>query len=564
MSGNLAIAIAQINPVVGDIDGNLERIRSAREQAAADGADLVIFSELAVVGYPPEDLVLKPAFTRDAMAAVHALARDTMDSGPAMIVGVCWQEDADIIYNSAVLLADGAVAAVRHKYDLPNYGVFDEMRVFAPGPLPEPMVLPLPSGGIIRLGVMVCEDLWSEDVTEHLAERGADLLVVLNGSPYEDGKFHVRFNHAEARVRESGMPLIYVNQVGGQDELVFDGASFVLGRDGNPLFLAPSWTEHVAVTRWHYEPHDGWVITPGGIAPLSEGHEAMYQAMVLGLRDYVNKNGFPGLLIGLSGGIDSALSAAVAVDALGPDRVRCVMMPSRYTSPASLRDAGELARLMGVAYDTVPIESAVEKFGDILSGLFKGTTPDSTEENIQARIRGVILMALSNKFGHMLLTTGNKSEVSVGYATLYGDMAGGFSVLKDIYKTDVYALARWRNRVWPEGALGPEGRVIPEHIITRAPSAELRADQTDQDSLPDYAVLDDILACLIEEDLSVAEIIARGHAPEVVERVEKMLYVAEYKRRQAPPGVKITRCHFGRDRRYPITNRFRTTRQSSE
>lgn len=563
MSDRIAIAIAQINPVVGDIAGNLTRVREARADAAGKGADLVIFSELVLLGYPPEDLVLKPAFQRRAEDAVRALAGETGDGGPAVILGSCWVED-DKVYNASFLLADGEIAAVRYKYDLPNYGVFDEKRVFQPGPLPEPMVLPLKDGGMLRLGVMVCEDLWSAEVAEHLAEWGADIFVAINGSPFEDTKFSARFGHAEARVRENGIPLVYVNQVGGQDELVFDGASFVLGRDGTPRFLAPSWAEDLAVTHWSYGAHEGWTCEEGTFAPTSEGHEAIYQAMMLGLRDYVNKNGFPGVLLGMSGGIDSAVSAAVAVDALGPERVRGIMMPSRYTSAGSVDDSAEMAELMGFVYDTIPIEPAVETFGDMLSDLFAHTKPDSTEENIQARIRGVILMALSNKFGQMLLTTGNKSEVSVGYATLYGDMAGGYSVLKDIYKTEVYALARWRNENHPTGSFGHKGRVIPEHVITRAPSAELRADQTDQDSLPDYAVLDDILYCLIEEDMGVDEIAARGHAPEVVERVEKMLYVAEYKRRQAPPGVKITRRNFGRDRRYPITNRFRTTRHQFE
>ncbi len=563
MSDRITIAIAQVNPVVGDISGNLKRIREVRAKAATAGADLVVFSELVLLGYPPEDLVLKPAFQVRAEKAVRTLAKETADGGPAVILGSCWVDEG-LVYNASFLLAEGDIAAIRYKYDLPNYGVFDEKRVFAPGPLPEPVVLPLKGGGLLRLGVMVCEDLWSDVVAEHLAERDSDIFVVINGSPFEDAKFSSRFTHAEARVQENGIPLIYVNQVGGQDELVFDGASFVLGHDGAPRLVAPSWAEDLSLTHWHYGSHEGWACEERAFAPTSEGHEAIYQAMVLGLRDYVNKNGFPGVLLGMSGGIDSAVSAAVAVDALGPERVRGVMMPSRYTSTGSVNDAEVMAELMGFTYDTIAIEPAVETFGDMLRRVFAGTQPDTTEENIQARIRGILLMALSNKFGQMLLTTGNKSEVSVGYATLYGDMAGGYSVLKDIYKTEVYALARWRNENRPLGALGPEGRVIPEHVITRAPSAELRADQTDQDSLPDYAILDDILYCLIEDDMSADEIAARGHAPEIVERVEKMLYVAEYKRRQAPPGVKITRRNFGRDRRYPITNRFRTTRKPIE
>ena len=561
MSDQFSVALAQINPVVGDLAGNRELIRRARAKAAAGNADLLVLSELVLPGYPPEDLVLKPAFQDRAEAMVRELAKDTADGGPAILLGSIWREDGKL-YNASILLAEGAIAAVRHKYDLPNYGVFDEKRIFANGALPEPMVLPLKQGGLVRLGVMVCEDLWSETAAEHLAEHGADMFIVLNGSPFEDRKVHARFNHAEARVRENGIPLVYVNQVGGQDELVFDGASFVLDRKGTPVFLAPSWREDVTVTRWQYGAHKGWVPRKASIAAIPEDLEAIYQAMVLGLRDYVAKNGFPGVLLGMSGGIDSAVSAAVAVDALGPDKVHGVMMPSRFTSTASVRDAAEMARVMGFVYDTIPIEPAVGAFDAMLRDVFSNTTPDTTEENIQARIRGIILMALSNKFDHMLLTTGNKSEVSVGYATLYGDMAGGFSVLKDIYKTDVYALARWRNENRPEGMLGPEGTIIPDHVITRPPSAELRADQTDQDSLPDYAVLDDILACLIEEDMSATEIVERGHAPGIVERIENLLYLAEYKRRQAPPGVKVTSRTFGRDRRYPITNRFRTSRET--
>jgi NAD+ synthase len=561
MSDRLFVALAQINPVVGDLSGNRERVRAARAKAAADGADLLVLSELVLLGYPPEDLVLKPAFQDRAEAIIRELAEDTADGGPAVLLGSSWREDGKL-YNASILLAEGEIAAIHYKYDLPNYGVFDEKRVFASGPLPEPMVLPLKNGGLVRLGVMVCEDLWSETAAAHLAEQGVDIFIVLNGSPFEDRKVHARFNHAEARVRENGVPLVYVNQVGGQDELVFDGASFVLDRQGTPVFLAPSWQENVSLTEWRYGAHKGWAPEASTIAAIPDDREAIYQAMVLGLRDYVAKNGFPGVLLGMSGGIDSAVSAAVAVDALGADRVRGVMMPSRYTSTGSVNDAEEMARLMGFVYDSIPIEPAVGVFGDMLGDVFANTSPDTTEENIQARIRGIILMALSNKFGHMLLTTGNKSEVSVGYATLYGDMAGGYSVLKDIYKTEVYALARWRNETRPDGMLGPKGMIIPDHVITRAPSAELRADQTDQDSLPDYEVLDDILTCLIEDEMSATEIVERGHAPAVVERIENLLYVAEYKRRQAPPGVKITSRNFGRDRRYPITNRFRTSRET--
>ncbi len=551
MTETLAIALAQINPTVGDIDGNVARIAAARQEAAGLGADLVVFSELVVSGYPPEDLVLKPFFQDRVQAGVEALARETADGGPALVVGAPWRgEDGN--YNAVLLLDGGEVAAVRFKHELPNYGVFDEKRVFRAGPLPGPV-----SFRGARLGLMVCEDMWTEDVTECLEESGAEILVVLNGSPFDTDKVDRRLNLAVARVTESGLPLIYVNQTGGQDELVFDGASFVLNADRRLAAQAPAWREDVAITNWRRQA-ERWTCHQGEIAQPSNGLDAVYQAMVLGLRDYVAKNRFPGVILGLSGGIDSALSAAVAADALGADKVRVVMMPSPYTSNESLEDAAETAGLLGVALDTVSIEPAMEAFGAMLGGLFEGFAPDETEENIQARARGVTLMALSNKFGHMVVSTGNKSEMSVGYATLYGDMCGGFSVLKDVYKTDVVRLANWRNQARPAGALGPEGRVIPERVITKPPSAELRPDQTDQDTLPPYDELDDILRCLIEHEMGVAEIVGRGHDRAVVQKVWHMLDIAEYKRRQAPPGVKLTGRSFGRDRRYPITNAFKS------
>lgn len=561
MTDRLTIALAQLDPVVGDLSGNLARARAARAQAAAAGADLIIFPELFVTGYPIEDLALKPALQRTAREAVENLAEDTADDGPAILIGLPWAED-DRLYNSAVLLCEGQVAAVRHKHVLPNYGVFDEMRVFASGDLPGPMAIRPSRGGLVKLGVMICEDMWSEDVAEALAESGADILISMNGSPFDETKRDGRMAHAVARMRETDLPLIYVNQVGGQDELVFDGASFVLNRDSHIPVQLPAFAEALAVTEWHYDPHQGWACAEGERVPVGNGPAAVYGALVLGLRDYVEKNRFPGVLLGLSGGVDSALSAAVAVDALGPARVHGVMLPSRYTSEESHRDAEESARLLGIRYDSVPIESAVGAFSQMLGELFSGTAPDATEENIQSRIRGIVLMALSNKFGQMLLTTGNKSEMSVGYATLYGDMNGGYSVLKDVYKTDVFRLCHWRNDNHPAGALGPAGRVIPENAITKPPSAELRPDQTDQDSLPPYEVLDDILRGLVEEEMAAREVVARGHAPELVAKVERMLYLAEYKRRQAPPGVKISRRNFGRDRRYPITNWFRTVDQA--
>jgi NAD+ synthase len=551
MSESLTIVLAQLNPTVGDIAANADKVRSARAQAREMDADLVVFSELFLIGYPPEDLVLKPAFQAAATDMLAILAAETNDGGPALLLPTCHAVDGKV-YNAVALLDGGEVAAMRSKRDLPNYGVFDEKRVFEPGPMPGPI-----NFRGVRLGVPICEDIWTSDVTECLAETGAELLVVPNGSPFEDDKTDARANIAVARVTETGLPLIYLNQVGGQDELVFDGGSFVLNADCSLPVLMPAFEEGLVATTWQRDETGDWACTTGDrIAPL-ERLAAIYQAMILGLRDYVNKNGFPGVVLGLSGGIDSALSAAVAVDALGADRVHCVMLPSRFTGDESLGDAATCAKYLGVKLDTVAISDAVNAFEGMLAPHFDGRDPDTTEENIQARIRGVTLMALSNKFGHMVLTTGNKSEMSVGYATIYGDMCGGYSVLKDVYKTTCYDLSSWRNQHLPTDALGPEGRVIPENIITKVPTAELRPDQTDQDNLPPYDALDDILSCLIEEEMAVEDIVARGHQTDLVNRIQNLLYVAEYKRRQAPPGVKITRRNFGRDRRYPITNGFR-------
>jgi NAD+ synthase len=554
LSAELTIAIAQTNPTVGDIPGNLARIRAAR--AAAAGADLVVYSELVVVGYPPEDLVLKQAFQEEARCAVEELAGNTADGGPALIVGAPWV-DRGKLYNAMLLLHGGRIGTARYKHDLPNYGVFDEKRVFAAGPVPGPMAFPLPGGEQLRIGGMVCEDMWTGDVAEGLEESGAEILIVPNGSPFEHDKQDVRLNLAVARVTETGLPLIYCNQVGGQDELVFDGASFVLNADRRLVAQAKGFEEDLLLTRWRRGGDDVWTCVEGRIEPALDGLEAIYQAMSVGLRDYVDKNRFPGVVLGLSGGIDSALSAAVAVDALGAERVHAVMMPSRYTSASSLEDAEAVAAALGIRLDSIPIEPAVDAFAAMLEPVFAGRSLDITEENLQARVRGVILMALSNKLGSMVLTTGNKSEMSVGYATLYGDMCGGYSVLKDVYKTTVFALARWRNQHLPAHARGPAGGVIPERVIAKPPSAELRANQTDQDSLPPYHELDAILQGLVEQDLSARELVAAGHDPAVVRRVSNLLDLAEYKRRQAPPGVKITRKAFGRDRRYPITNAFR-------
>ncbi|MEQ8356528.1 MAG: NAD+ synthase [Kiloniellaceae bacterium] len=567
MTDSLKIALAQCNPTMGDIAGNLALLRQARAAAAAQGADLVIATEMVITGYPTEDLVLKPMFLDAARAAVEALAAETADGGPGMIVGGPWRADAAArpplfgkVFNAAYVLDGGEIVTQRAKHDLPNYGVFDEKRVFGAGPLPGPV-----NFRGVRLGVMVCEDMWTADVAECLEESGAEILVVINGSPYELDKTEERIQLAVRRVTETGLPLIYVNQVGGQDELVFDGASFALNGDCGLAAQLPAFEVALEVTQWRRgaaKGNGGWTAAPGRrVAPDSDMEE-IYKALILGLRDYVNKNRFPGVILGLSGGIDSALTAVVAVDALGPQRVHCVMMPSPYTSQESLDDAAEAASLLGVELDSVSIEPAMQAFDAMLQPILNGydpetTSDDTTEENIQARSRGLTLMAVSNKLGYMVLSTGNKSEVSVGYATLYGDMVGGFNVMKDLYKTMVFDLARWRNQVLPPGALGPAGRVIPERIITKPPSAELKPDQKDEDSLPPYDVLDDILKGLIEGEESVDVIVARGHDRALVNRVWRMLDLAEYKRRQACPGVKITRRAFGKDRRYPITNAFR-------
>ena len=546
------LALAQLNPVLGDIDGNLKKARATRDAAAARGADLVAFTELYLTGYPLEDLALKPALQEAARRACEAFARDTADGGPAILVGLPWA-DGPLVYNAFAFLDAGRIAAVRYKNNLPNYGVFDEKRVFATGPMPEPIDF---RG--VKLGVPVCEDIWSKEVCAGLAAAGAELLIVPNGSPYWMEKQSLRYDVARTRVGETGRPLAYVNQVGGQDELVFDGASFVINVGGSVAMHMPAWHEAIGVTEWRRE-EGGWRCSPGEMAEVEEGEAANYLACVTGLRDYVEKNGFPGVVLGLSGGIDSALCAAMAVDALGASRVHCVMLPYRYTSDESLRDAAKGAETLGLRYDILPIHAAVEGLTESLAPVFAETKEDATEENLQARARGTMLMAISNKFGPIVLTTGNKSEVSVGYATLYGDMNGGFNPIKDLYKTQVYAVARYRNSARPRGCLGPEGIVIPENILTKAPTAELKADQRDQNTLPPYDILDDILNCLVEREMKLAEIVARGHAPELVKKVERMLYLAEYKRRQAAPGVKITAKNFGRDRRYPIVNKFLET-----
>lgn len=548
MTDTLKIALAQLNPKVGDIAGNAALVREAR--AAAKGADLVLFSELFIVGYPPEDLVLKPALQAAARGAIEELAKETDDGGPALLVGTPWVLEGKLC-NAIALLHEGKVEAVRCKHFLPNYGVFDEQRVFEPGPLPGPI-----NFRGVRLGVPICEDIWFPDVVECLTETGAEILLVPNGSPFEAKKHDERINHVVARVRENDLPLAYLNQIGGQDELVFDGGSFVLNTDLSVAVQLPAFDTGVVVTDWA-RGEGGWTCAKGERALFPGDMEATYQAVVLGLKDYIEKNFFPGVILGLSGGVDSALSAAIAVDALGADRVHCVMMPSKYTSDESLDDARGCAKMLGVRLDTISIAETVDALERALKPSFDGKGPDITEENIQSRSRGLILMALSNKHGKMVLTTGNKSEVSVGYATLYGDMCGGYNAIKDLYKTLVFDLCRWRNEHHPAGALGPDGPVMPQNVIDKPPTAELREDQKDEDSLPPYDQLDDILECLVEGELGVDEIAQRGHELALVKRIEHLLYIAEYKRRQAAPGVKIGLRNFGRDRRYPITNGFR-------
>jgi NAD+ synthase len=471
-------------------------------------------------------------------------------AAPAVLIGLPWAEGGKL-YNAYALLDGGLIQSVRFKVALPDYGVFDDSRVFSSGPLPGPVVF----RDKVRLGLPICEDIWSEEVVECLAETGAEILLAPNGSPYRRDVGDERMNVAVARVVESGLPLVYLNQLGGQDELVFDGASFVLAADRTLAQQLPAFREALVVTEWSREAGQ-WRAQSGEIAAIESGDEADYAACVLGLRDYVGKTGFSGVVLGLSGGLDSALCAAIAVDALGPERVTCVMMPSRFTAQQSLDDAQACAKALGVRYETLPIAAPVAGFEAALAGLFAGTQADVTEENLQSRTRGTLLMALSNKFGWMLVTTGNKSEMSCGYATLYGDMNGGFNPIKDVYKTQAFRLAQLRNRWKPAGALGPDGVVIPESIIARPPSAELREDQTDQDALPPYEVLDAILACLIEREMRVADIVALGHERETVLAVERLLHRAEYKRRQAAPGVKVTGRNLGRDRRYPIVNGF--------
>jgi len=550
MADTLDITLAQMNQSVGDLAGNAAAMLAARDKAK--GSDLIVFPELQLIGYPPEDLILKPALIERAAAELEKLAQATASEGPAMLVGSVFVRDG-ALHNGVALLDGGKVAATRFKRELPNYGTFDEVRLFQPGPLPEPIIV---KGTMI--GVPICEDIWQPDVCRHLAEFGAEIFICINGSPYEIDKDTLRIDGvAKRRAVDTGLPLAYLNRVGGQDELVFDGASFVVNGDGALAVQMADWEEQQVRTRWT-KTAKGWRCDRGDIAALADHPEDIYCAMVLALRDYVNRNRFPGVVLGLSGGIDSAICAAIAVDALGADRVWCVMLPSRYTSEESLADAEACARALGCRYSTIPIQPAVAGFDAMLADSFADKAVDLTEENLQSRIRGVTLMALSNKFGHMLMTTGNKSEMSVGYATIYGDMAGGYNPIKDAYKLTVFSISRWRNGHRPKIGLGPDGPVIPENIIVKPPSAELRPGQKDSDSLPAYEVLDPILMGLVDHEKSVDQLVTEGFDRDTVARIERLLHLAEYKRRQAPPGVKLGNRNFGRDRRYPITHAFRS------
>ena len=545
MTDRLKIALAQMNQRVGDLDGNAKAMLDMRRRAVADGADLLVCPELQLVGYPPEDLVLKPEFVRRVHECSDQLVAATIEPGPALLIGTITDIGGQN-FNTMLLADGGKVVGRTFKHELPNYGTFDEKRIFAPGPLPDPI-----DWRGIRLGVPVCEDMWLEPVCAHLAEGGAELFIVPHGSPYELDKNQTRERLARARTTSTGLPLVFLNRVGGQDELAFDGSSFIMHPDGEIVVQMADWDEDFLLTDWVRGP-DGWRCETRVEHELDSFPADVYRAMMVALRDYVERNGFPGVILGLSGGIDSALSAAIAVDALGASKVWGVMLPSKYTSDESLEDASECARLLGCRHDVISIVPGVDALDEMLPQL-----TGLAAENVQARLRMVTLMALSNAGGQMLLTTGNKSEMSVGYATLYGDMAGGYSVLKDAYKTTVFALSRWRNATKPDGALGPDGPVMPARVITKPPTAELRPDQTDEDNLPPYSALDRILEGLVDKEMSVSEVAnATGEDVALVADIESKLLRAEYKRRQAPPGVKIGNRNFGRDRRYPISNFF--------
>ncbi len=549
MTNRFRITLGQMNPTVGDLAGNKAKALEVWEKGRSAGADFVALPEMFITGYNTQDLIMKPAFARDAMAHIEQLMAETAD-GPALGIGGPLIQGGKL-YNAYHVLKEGRLVRQVLKHHLPNETVFDEVRLYEPGPIAGPYDL-----GVVRVGTPICEDAWHEDVPEALEESGAEVILVPNGSPYYRSKFDTRLNHMVARVVETGLPLIYLNMVGGQDDQVFDGGTFVLNPGGELALKMPVFDEAVAHVDFE-ETDEGWRAVPGEIVNFPDEWEQDYRVMVESLRDYFRKTGFKKALLGLSGGIDSAIVATIASDALGPENVRCVMLPSKYTSQESLDDAGEVARNLGARLDTVSIKDPVEAVNGTLSEVFAGTEPGLTEENIQSRLRGVILMAISNKYGEMLLTTGNKSEVAVGYATIYGDMAGGYNPIKDLYKMRVFETCRWRNANHRDWMLGPEGEVIPPRVIDKPPTAELREDQKDSDSLPPYEDLDVILEALIDDEKSVAEVVEMGFDRETVKKVEHLIYIAEYKRFQSAPGARLTMRSFWLDRRYPIVNRWR-------
>jgi NAD+ synthase len=550
VTDRLRIALAQLNPKVGDLAGNLAMARGALADAVAAKADILLLSELFLTGYFPDDLLFKPKFVADAIQAARDLVADTDGTDVVLILPTVWLERTGL-HNAVIVAENGQIIATRLKRELPNSDVFYERRYFTPGPLTEPVLI---KG--VPIGIPICEDIWHPSVCEHLAMRGAEIMLCPNGSPYWTNKQHVRKDLVRARVAEDDVPMLYLNQVGGQDELVFDGASFGMEPGNKLVFQGKSFQTDFITSDW-IRGDNGWVCAQGEVTDLTTTDEAPWLACVLGLRDYVHKNGFKQVVLGLSGGIDSAVVAAMAVDALGAENVHCIMLPYRYTSEASLTDAKDCAERLGVRYDIVSIGNPVDDALKELAPIFDNRPADLAEENIQSRMRGVVLMAVSNKLGSMLLTTGNKSEMGVGYATIYGDMNGGYNPLKDMFKMEVYRLADWRNSHVPGDCKGPSGEVIPQAIIAKAPSAELRPNQTDQDSLPPYPVLDAILKGIVEDELSIAQIVAQGYDQPLVERIERLLNIAEYKRRQSAPGPKLTVKAFGLGRKYPITNGYK-------
>ena len=551
MSDKLSILIAQTNPTVGDIDYNksivLETINQNHE------VDLIVFSELMLTGYPPEDLVLKTAFQNKFMQALKEINLSLENKNCTVILGMPWEEDGNL-YNAAVVLQNGKIVFKHFKNALPNYGIFDEKRIFSHGE--EVSAFNLKG---INLGIFVCEDIWVHNTPSKLNGSGIDLAISINASPFDINKMEERLEAATNFSKEANAPIIYVNQVGGQDEIVFDGNSFLA--DQNGLIKRLGYCESI-YERIDFNVNDKSFSFKENEENAIDSNDLIYSNLILGLRDYVNKNNFPGVVIGISGGIDSAFSACVAADALGPDRVKGILMPSKFTSNASNEDADQLGKNLGIGLESISIEEIVKAYDITLDPIFKGAEKDITEENIQSRARGSLLMAYSNKFGHMVLTNGNKSEVSVGYSTLYGDMCGGFSVVKDLYKSELYKLAAWRNNCVPSASLLDKKSVIPQNIITKEPTAELKPNQMDKDTLPPYEVLDQILYLLVEKESSISEIVDKGFDFEVVTKVQNMLYNSEYKRRQAAPGVKISERNFGYDRRYPITNAFRDSKGS--